>query len=125
MLQTRTIYSLLLPQEESYRFAKDTLMIREETLPDIGVTEACLTSAVANKFSAFFVNDIVCLVMVPFVLNITRRMKLPPLPYLLAVATASNIGSVATITGNPQNMLIGSFSGIKYRTSFGTWARSR
>jgi Na+/H+ antiporter NhaD/arsenite permease-like protein len=65
--------------------------------------------------SAFFVNDIVCLVMVPFVLSITRRMRLAPLPYLLAVATASNIGSVATITGNPQNMLIGSFSGIKYR----------
>ena len=54
--------------------------------------------------SAFFVNDIVCLVMVPFVLSITRRMKLEPLPYLLAVATASNIGSVSTITGNPQNM---------------------
>jgi Na+/H+ antiporter NhaD/arsenite permease-like protein len=65
--------------------------------------------------SAFFVNDIVCLVMVPFVLSITRRMRLQPLPYLLAVATASNIGSVATITGNPQNMLIGSFSGIHYR----------
>jgi Na+/H+ antiporter NhaD/arsenite permease-like protein len=65
--------------------------------------------------SAFFVNDIVCLVMVPFVLTITRRMKLNPLPYLLAVATASNIGSVATITGNPQNMLIGSYSGIRYR----------
>jgi Na+/H+ antiporter NhaD/arsenite permease-like protein len=65
--------------------------------------------------SAFFVNDIVCLVMVPFVLQITRRMRLQPLPYLLAVATASNIGSVATITGNPQNMLIGSFSGIRYR----------
>jgi len=64
--------------------------------------------------SAFFVNDIVCLVMVPFVLSVTRRMRLPPLPYLLAVATASNIGSVATITGNPQNMLIGSFSGIRY-----------
>jgi Na+/H+ antiporter NhaD/arsenite permease-like protein len=65
--------------------------------------------------SAFFVNDIVCLVMVPFVLSIARRMKLGALPYLLAVATASNIGSVATITGNPQNMLIGSFSGIHYR----------
>ncbi len=64
--------------------------------------------------SAFFVNDIVCVVMVPFVLNIARRMRLQPLPYLLAVATASNIGSVATITGNPQNMLIGSFSGIRY-----------
>ena len=54
--------------------------------------------------SAFFVNDIVCLVMVPFVLTITRRLRLAPIPYLLAVATASNIGSVATITGNPQNM---------------------
>jgi Na+/H+ antiporter NhaD/arsenite permease-like protein len=64
--------------------------------------------------SAFLVNDIVCLVMVPFVLGVTRRMRLRPLPYLLAVATASNIGSVATITGNPQNMLIGSFSGIRY-----------
>src|ERR1700722_43735 len=64
--------------------------------------------------SAFLVNDIVCLVMVPFVLGITRRMRLQPLPYLLAVATASNTGSVATITGNPQNMWIGSSSGIRY-----------
>jgi len=65
--------------------------------------------------SAFFVNDIICLVMVPFVLVATRRLAVQPLPYLLAVATASNIGSVATITGNPQNMLIGSFSHISYR----------
>ena len=66
--------------------------------------------------SAFFVNDIICLAMVPFVLAVTRRLGVKPLPYLLAVATASNIGSVATITGNPQNMLIGSFSGITYRS---------
>ncbi len=72
----------------------------------------------SGVFSAFFVNDIVCLVMVPFVLAITRRMKLGPLPYLLAVATGSNVGSVATITGNPQNMLIGSFSGIAYSDFF-------
>jgi Na+/H+ antiporter NhaD/arsenite permease-like protein len=65
--------------------------------------------------SAFLVNDIVCLVMVPFVLNLAGRMRLLPLPFLLAVATASNIGSVATITGNPQNMLIGSSSHIHYR----------
>jgi len=69
----------------------------------------------SGVLSAFFVNDIVCLVMVPFVLSITRRMNLPPLVYLLAVATGSNIGSVATITGNPQNMLIGSLSHISYR----------
>jgi Na+/H+ antiporter NhaD/arsenite permease-like protein len=72
----------------------------------------------SGVFSAFFVNDIVCLVMVPFVLTITRRVRLAPLPYLLAVATGSNVGSVATITGNPQNMLIGSFSGISYRDFF-------
>lgn len=69
----------------------------------------------AGILSAFFVNDIVCLVVVPLVLSITKKMGLRPIPYLLAVATASNIGSVATITGNPQNMLIGSFSGISYR----------
>jgi Na+/H+ antiporter NhaD/arsenite permease-like protein len=70
---------------------------------------------ITGVLSAFFVNDIICLVMVPFALAATRQMGLKPLPYLLAVATASNIGSVATITGNPQNMLIGSFSGISYR----------
>jgi Na+/H+ antiporter NhaD/arsenite permease-like protein len=53
--------------------------------------------------------------MVPFVLKLTRRLQIPALPFLLAVATASNIGSVATIAGNPQNMLIGSYSHIHYR----------
>jgi len=70
----------------------------------------------SGAFSAFLVNDIICLMMVPFTLKVTRRMGLKPMAYLLAVATASNIGSVATITGNPQNMLIGSYSGIRYRT---------
>jgi Na+/H+ antiporter NhaD/arsenite permease-like protein len=69
----------------------------------------------SGLLSAFFVNDIICLVMVPFVLKATRRMGIRPVPYLLAVATASNIGSTATITGNPQNILIGSLSGIGYR----------
>jgi Na+/H+ antiporter NhaD/arsenite permease-like protein len=56
-----------------------------------------------------------CLVLTPLVLEITRRLGRNPVPYLLAVAMAANIGSVATITGNPQNMMIGSFSGIGYR----------
>jgi Na+/H+ antiporter NhaD/arsenite permease-like protein len=69
----------------------------------------------SGLLSAFLVNDIVCLVMTPFVLQLTRRLGLRPVPYLLAVALASNVGSTATITGNPQNMLIGSLSGISYR----------
>ena len=71
--------------------------------------------AVAGFFSAFFVNDTMCLVLTPLVLEITDALDRNPVPYLLAVAMASNIGSVATITGNPQNMMIGSFSGIPYR----------
>jgi Na+/H+ antiporter NhaD/arsenite permease-like protein len=72
--------------------------------------------AVSGVFSAFFVNDTMCLVLTPLVLEITKRLGRNPIPYLLAVAMSSNIGSVATITGNPQNMMIGSFSGIPYRT---------
>jgi len=70
--------------------------------------------AVAGVFSAFFVNDTMCLVLTPLVLEITTRLRRRPVPYLLAVAMGSNIGSVATITGNPQNMMIGSFSHISY-----------
>jgi Na+/H+ antiporter NhaD and related arsenite permeases len=68
----------------------------------------------SGLFSAFLVNDIVCLVMTPLALRMSRRLGLPPIPYVVAVATASNIGSTATITGNPQNMLIGSLSGFPY-----------
>jgi Na+/H+ antiporter NhaD/arsenite permease-like protein len=65
--------------------------------------------------SAFLVNDVVCLVMTPLLLKICQQFSKRPTPYLLALATASNIGSTATITGNPQNILIGSISGIGYR----------
>jgi Na+/H+ antiporter NhaD/arsenite permease-like protein len=70
---------------------------------------------VSGVFSAFFVNDTMCLVLTPLVLEIADALRRNPVPYLLAVAMAANIGSVATITGNPQNMMIGSFSGIPYR----------
>ena len=53
--------------------------------------------------------------MTPLVLDLVLRLRRNPAPYLLAVAMASNAGSVATITGNPQNIMIGSFSQIPYR----------
>ena len=59
-------------------------------------------------------NDAICLVMAPLVLELTIGLGRNPVPYLLAVAMASNVGSTATITGNPQNMMIGSFSEIPY-----------
>ena len=71
---------------------------------------------VSGVLSAFFVNDTMCLVLTPLVLDIVTRLRRNPVPYLLAVAMAANIGSAATITGNPQNMMIGAFSQIPYRT---------
>ena len=70
--------------------------------------------ATSGIFSAFLVNDAICLVLTPLVLKLTLAMGRKPIPYLLAVAMASNIGSTATITGNPQNIMIGSFSHIPY-----------
>src|SRR6201996_8180378 len=77
---------------------------------------------VSGVLSAFLVNDTVCLMLTPLVVDLARKTKRQPLPYLLALATASNIGSTATITGNPQNMMIGSFSGIPYSTFAGALA---
>src|SRR5689334_5272387 len=68
----------------------------------------------AGGLSAFLVNDTVCLMMTPLVLRIVDDAELPPLPFLLAVAFGSNAGSAATLTGNPQNMIVGTLSGIPY-----------
>jgi Na+/H+ antiporter NhaD/arsenite permease-like protein len=57
--------------------------------------------------SAFFVNDTICLVLTPIVLVVTDRLKIPPVPYVIAVASSSNVGSVMSVTGNPQNALVG------------------
>ncbi|MBV8459149.1 MAG: anion transporter [Acetobacteraceae bacterium] len=69
---------------------------------------------VSGLFSAFLVNDAICLVLAPLVLELTLSLKRRPAPYLLAVVMASNVGSTATITGNPQNIMIGSFSHLPY-----------
>lgn len=68
----------------------------------------------AGGLSAFLVNDTVCLMMTPLVLRIVDDADLPAPPFLLAVAFGSNAGSVATLTGNPQNMIVGTLSGISY-----------
>jgi Na+/H+ antiporter NhaD/arsenite permease-like protein len=70
--------------------------------------------ATSGIFSAVLVNDAICLVLAPLVLELTLALGRQPVPYLLAVAMASNVGSTATITGNPQNIMIGSFSHIPY-----------
>lgn len=73
-----------------------------------------MVTLLTGVLSAFLVNDAICLVMAPIVVHVTRVINRNPVPYLIATATASNCGSVATITGNPQNMIVGALSGISY-----------
>jgi Na+/H+ antiporter NhaD/arsenite permease-like protein len=64
--------------------------------------------------SALLVNDTVCFMFTPLVVAVVVRGRLPLLPYLLALAMSANIGSVCTLVGNPQNMIIGQLSGVRF-----------
>ncbi len=68
----------------------------------------------AGFLAALFLNDTICIMFTPLILEITITLKRNPIPYLMGLATASNIGSSATIIGNPQNMLIGIASKISF-----------
>ncbi|HEX4146558.1 MAG TPA: anion transporter [Pirellulales bacterium] len=72
------------------------------------------TIGLAGLLSAFLINDVVCVALTPLVLHVARRLKFDPLPHLIGLATAANIGSTGTITGNPQNIYIGAHAGISY-----------
>ena len=61
----------------------------------------------AAFLSALFANDVICLIFAPVIVAAFKRAGRDPVPYLMALATGANIGSAATIIGNPQNMLIG------------------
>lgn len=74
----------------------------------------CLISLSSGILSALFVNDTICLMFTPLLVLALNQTGLNPIPYLIALATSSNIGSVVTLTGNPQNMLVGIFSKIPY-----------
>jgi Na+/H+ antiporter NhaD/arsenite permease-like protein len=73
----------------------------------------------SGVLSALFLNDTIVLVFTPLVLELAAALRRNPVPYLVGLVTAANIGSAATITGNPQNMLIGLSSGIPYLTFSG------
>jgi Na+/H+ antiporter NhaD/arsenite permease-like protein len=68
----------------------------------------------SGLLSALLVNDTVCLMLTPLVVAVILRGRLPLPPYLLALAMSANLGSVATLVGNPQNMIIGNLSHLPF-----------
>jgi len=73
-----------------------------------------LVMAAGAGLSALLVNDIVCLAMTPILAEGCLRRGLNPVPFLIGLACAANIGSAATLIGNPQNMLIGQVGGLPF-----------
>jgi Na+/H+ antiporter NhaD/arsenite permease-like protein len=81
-----------------------------EAVTSLKTSPALLLGAViflTGVLSAVFMNDIVCLAVPPVLIQACRSRRLDPVPFLLAVACAANVGSAATLIGNPQNILIG------------------
>src|SRR3989441_7284661 len=64
--------------------------------------------------SALFVNDTICLVVTPVLLAALGPLRVKPNPYLIGLAMGANVGSVVSVTGNPQNMLAGVWSGASF-----------
>ncbi|MFZ2062466.1 MAG: anion transporter [Candidatus Binatus sp.] len=73
-----------------------------------------MTVAASGILAAFFINDVVCLALTPMIIDAAKIADLDPIPLLLGLATASNIGSAATVTGNPQNMIVAGFAHLSY-----------
>lgn len=71
-------------------------------------------AVLSGGLSALFLNDTTCLMLTPPLVMLLKKSKLPPAPFLLTLAMSSNVGSVVSLTGNPQNMLIGQFGQISY-----------
>src|SRR6266446_3376713 len=86
-------------------------ILRHAKSPHALLLYLMITSAL---LSALLVNDTICLMLTPLVVAVIVRGKLPLLPYLLALSMSANIGSVATLVGNPQNMIIGHLSQIPF-----------
>ncbi|MBL0944737.1 MAG: anion transporter [Hydrogenophaga sp.] len=99
-------------------YAAVTRRVGALPLPDAALLAALI--AVAALLSAVFSNDVVCLAMTPIVARLCLRRGANPLPFLIGLACAANIGSAATLIGNPQNMLIGSV----LRLDFAAYARA-
>jgi Na+/H+ antiporter NhaD/arsenite permease-like protein len=93
-----------------FEWAADWILFRAKNAASLLLSLVC----VSGILSALLVNDTICLMLTPLVVTVIVRGKLPLPPYLLALAMSANLGSAATLVGNPQNMIIGHLSGIPF-----------
>ncbi|KAF0898830.1 hypothetical protein E2562_011897 [Oryza meyeriana var. granulata] len=104
------VVSIFLERADMFKYLGSMLSWKSRGSKDL-LFRVCVVSAVA---SALFTNDTTCVVLTEFILKVARQNNLPPQPFLLALASSSNIGSAATPIGNPQNLVIAVESGISF-----------
>ena len=104
------VVSVYMQQADMFKYLANLLSWRSRGSRDL-LCRTCLLGAVSG---ALFTNDTCCLVLTSFILKLCHREKLPPLPFLVALATSANIGSAATPIGNPQNLVIAARSNISF-----------
>ncbi|XVE58499.1 hypothetical protein DITRI_Ditri04bG0174400 [Diplodiscus trichospermus] len=105
------VVSIYLERADMFKYLGKLLSWKNRGPKDL-ICRICGISAIS---SALFTNDTSCVILTEFVLEIARKHNLPPLPFLLALATSANIGSAATPIGNPQNLVIA----VQGKISFG------
>ena len=93
-----------------FDWAADWILRRAKSPRSLLLSLICTS----GTLSALLVNDTVCLMLTPLVVAVIMRGKLPLPPYLLALSMSANLGSVATLVGNPQNMIIGHLSHLPF-----------
>jgi Na+/H+ antiporter NhaD/arsenite permease-like protein len=92
----------------------DWVTLRLAALPLSPVALLGAVIGVVALLSAVFSNDVVCLAVAPALVDACARRRLDPVPFLLALACSANVGSAATLIGNPQNMLIGQVLNVSF-----------
>lgn len=115
-LDTLTLLFAMMILNTNLRRAGFFQLVAERVIHHAHTTRQLLALVVvaSGALSALFLNDTIVLTFTPLVLDICIALRRRPVPYLIALVTAANIGSVATIIGNPQNMLIGIASTIPF-----------
>ncbi|XP_024545165.1 silicon efflux transporter LSI2 [Selaginella moellendorffii] len=104
------VVSVYLERADLFKYLGSGLSWRSRGPKDL-LCRICVLSALS---SALFTNDTTCVIFTEFVLRLCKQHRVPVLPYLMALATSSNIGSAATAIGNPQNLVIAVESKISF-----------
>ncbi|KAJ6358524.1 hypothetical protein OIU76_000268 [Salix suchowensis] len=108
------VVSVYLERADAFIYLSKLLSWKSLGAKDL-VCRVCLLSAIS---SAFFTNDTSCMILTEFVLQVAKQHNLPPQPFLLALASSSNIGSSASPIGNPQNLVVAVNGQIPFLTFF-------